>query len=52
MGVKLSNEDNKFTLTRKAASKIYGCPYPKPTQVDDERIIRRTGEPLLRNSAK
>ena len=28
------------------------CPYRKPTQVGDERILRRTGEPLLRNSAK
>ena len=28
------------------------CPYRKPTQVDEEKILRRTGEPLLRNSAK
>ena len=28
------------------------CPYRKPTQVGEERILRRTGEPLLRNSAK
>ena len=27
-------------------------PYRKPTQVDEERILRRTGEALLRNSAK
>ena len=27
-------------------------PYRKPTQVGEERILRRTGEPLLRNSAK
>ena len=26
-------------------------PYRKPTQVDEERILRRTGEALLRNSA-
>ena len=26
-------------------------PYRKPTQVDEERILRRTGELLLRNSA-
>ena len=29
-----------------------GCPYRKPTQVDEERILRPTGEGLLRNSAK
>ena len=28
------------------------CPYRKPTQVDEERILRPTGERLLRNSAK
>ena len=27
-------------------------PYRKPTQVDEERILRPTGEALLRNSAK
>ena len=27
------------------------CPYRKPTQVDEERILRPTGEGLLRNSA-
>ena len=27
-------------------------PYRKPTQVDEERILRPTGEVLLRNSAK
>ena len=26
-------------------------PYRKPTQVDEERILRRAGEALLRNSA-
>ena len=30
----------------------YRCPYRKPTQVDEERILRPTGEGLLRNSAK
>ena len=29
----------------------YKYPYRKPTQVDEERILRRTGEALLRNSA-
>ena len=28
-----------------------GCPYRKPTQVDEERILRPTGEGLSRNSA-
>ena len=27
-------------------------PYRKPTQVDEERILRPTGEALSRNSAK
>ena len=34
--------------------KLWGmlrCPYRKPTQVDEERILRPTGEGLLRNSA-
>ena len=34
--------------------KVYGmlrCPYRKPTQVDEERILRPTGEGLSRNSA-
>ena len=31
---------------------FYMCPYRKPTQVDEERILRPTGEALLRNSAK
>ena len=30
---------------------VYKYPYRKPTQVDEERILRRTGEALLRNSA-
>ena len=41
----------EFTLARKAAMKRR-CPYRKPTQVGEERILRRAGEPLLRNSAK
>ena len=28
-----------------------GCPYRKPTQVDKEKILRRTCEPSFRNSA-
>jgi hypothetical protein len=30
---------------------VYGCPYRKPTQVDGKRILRRTCEVSLRNSA-
>ena len=30
----------KFTLARKAAKKINRCPYRKPTQVGEERILR------------
>ena len=30
----------------------YTYPYHKPTQVDEERILRPTEEALLRNSAK
>ena len=29
-----------------------GCPYRKPTQVDEERILRPTGERLLRDVYK
>ena len=36
----------------KRVSLLYKYPYRKPTQVDEERILRRTGEALLRNSAK
>ncbi len=38
-------------LSRKAAI-VCTYPYRKPTQVDEERILRPTGEALLRNSAK
>ena len=30
---------------------VWKYPYRKPTQVDEERILRRAGEALLRNSA-
>ena len=39
----------------KRREKVYvlvRCPYRKPTQVDEERILRPSGELLLRNSAK
>ena len=38
-------------VPRKAAI-VYMMPYRKPTQVDEERILRPAGEALLRNSAK
>ena len=51
-GSELSNEADEFTLARKAANEYVRRPYRKPTQVGEERILRRTREPLLRNSAK
>ena len=47
-----SNEVDEFTLARKVAKYIKYDPYRKPTQVDEEKILRRTREALLRNSAK
>ena len=47
-----SSEVDESTLARKAAKYGFRCPYRKPTQVDEKKILRRTGEPLLRNSAK
>ena len=52
MGSEQSNEAIESTLARKAAKYGFRCPYRKPTQVDEKKILRRTGEPLLRNSAK
>ena len=46
------DEADEFTPARKAAKYVIRYPYRKPTQVDEEKILRRTGEPLLRNSAK
>ena len=51
-GPKTSREVVRFTLARKAAKEIRRCPYRKPTQVGEERILRPTGELLSRNSAK
>ena len=47
-----SNEVDEFTLARKVAKYVDRNPYRKPTQVDEEKILRRTREALLRNSAK
>ena len=52
MGSENSNEVDESTLARKVAKYVRRCPYRKPTQVDEKKILRRTGEPLLRNSAK
>ena len=38
-------------LPRKASRECFERPYRKPTQVDEERILRRTCEPSFRNSA-
>ena len=51
-GVKI--EVTKYQEARwreKLVEIVYKYPYRKPTQVDEERILRRTGEALLRNSA-
>ena len=53
-----SQEGGKFKvpkylklLARKDYRYLYERPYRKPTQVDEEKILRRTREVLLRNSA-
>ena len=38
-GLTQSKEVGDFTLVRKAA-KCFRCPYRKPTQVDEEKILR------------
>ena len=40
------------TLPRKASKEFFRYPYRKPTQVGEERILRRVRERWLRNSAK
>ena len=41
--MKISNEVDEFTLARKAAKYVSRCPYRIPTQVGEEKILRRTG---------
>ena len=41
-----------FGVRREKLSVYFRSPYCKPTQVDRKRILRPTGEGLLRNSAK
>jgi hypothetical protein len=38
-------------LPRKSSKEFFRRPYRKPTQVDEERILRRTCDPSFRNSA-
>ena len=47
----ISNELSRMQRREKHMSIVYKYPYRKPTQVDEEKILRRTGEALLRNSA-
>ena len=42
--LKSSKELSRITLTRKVYKYCKRYPYRKPTQVDEERILRRTGE--------
>ena len=39
------------TLPRKASKEWVGYPYRKPTQVGEEKILRRKCDPPFRNSA-
>ena len=49
-GVSQSNEMKSLkSVARKGVVKRFKCPYRKPTQVDEERILRPSGEGLLRN---
>ena len=50
-GPKISREAGDVGRREKVCE-LVRCPYRKPTQVDEERILRPTGEGLLRNSAK
>ena len=36
-------EADEFTLARKVAKYVVRCPYRIPTQVGEEKILRRTG---------
>ena len=37
------DEAHDFTLARKVAKYVCRRPYRKPTQVDEEKILRRAG---------
>ena len=49
-GLKFSKEADEHS-GEKRYKEYYLRPYRKPTQVDEERILRPSGEGLLRNSA-
>ena len=46
------SSEARDSLWREKPLLCNNSPYRKPTQVDEERIHRPTGEALLRNSAK
>ncbi len=48
----LPGEPADVMLPRKAAKELYGCPYRKPTQVDEKNILRRTCEIFLKELGK
>ena len=45
------HRSRRFHTDEKSCYREQRYPYRKPTQVDEERILRRAGEALLRNSA-
>ena len=49
--VRKGNSDDPRCQEKRRSHAIW-CPYRKPTQVDEERILRRPDECSLRNSAK
>ena len=51
-GAKIIVAKQMSIRARKGMRYILSCPYRKPTQVDMKKILRPTGEGLLRNSAK
>ena len=48
--MKVEKQVNPYCREKPLLFHMY--PYRKPTQVDEERILRPAGEVLLRNSAK
>ena len=51
MGRENKYRSSRFHADEKSHYREQGYPYRKPTQVGEERILRRAGEALLRNSA-
>ena len=52
MGREVQYRSPRDHTAKKSLSRVNRCPYRKPTQVGEERILRRAGELSLRNSAK